>query len=80
VQVADVAVEIVHRLAVELEDDPEHPVRARVLGTHVDDEFFGPVQGALLLDTGHIRYADHFLIPSKTAPFYSPISLRFGLV
>jgi hypothetical protein len=38
VQVADHDARLGHRLALEVEDEPEHAVRRRVLGPHVDDE------------------------------------------
>ena len=38
VQVADAAAGLGDRLAVELEDQPEHAVRRRVLRAHVDDD------------------------------------------
>ncbi len=38
VQVADAATALGDRLAVELEDEPQHAVRRRVLGAHVDDD------------------------------------------
>ena len=40
VQVADAAAGLGHRLALELEDQAQHPVRRRVLGAHVDDDAF----------------------------------------
>ena len=44
VQVADAAAGLGHRLALELEDQPEHAVRRRVLRAHVDDD---PLVGLL---------------------------------
>ena len=44
VEVADAAAGLGHRLALELEDQPEHAVGRRVLRTHVDDD---PLVGVL---------------------------------
>ena len=59
VEVADIAIDVLDRLAVELEDNPEHPVRAGVLGPHVDDEFLGAGDGAGPLNPGRDFRSEH---------------------
>jgi len=41
VQIADVDVRVLHELAVEAQDNAQHPVRTGVLGPHVDEQLFG---------------------------------------
>ena len=54
VQVADPAPGLGHRLAVDLEDQPEHAVRGRVLRAHVDDDPLLAEAGGLLGDLGPV--------------------------
>ena len=54
VQVADAAAGLGHRLAVDLEDQPEHAVRRRVLRAHVDDDALLAEARGLLGDVGPV--------------------------
>ena len=54
VQVADARTGLGHRLAVDLEHEPEHAVRRRVLRTHVDDDPLLAEAGGLLGDVGPV--------------------------
>jgi hypothetical protein len=59
VKVANVAIEVLDRLAFEFEDNAEHPVRAGMLRPHVDDEFLGPRHRADALYPGRRIHSDH---------------------
>jgi hypothetical protein len=54
VQVADARSGLGHRLAVDLEHEPEHAVRGRVLRAHVDDDALLAEAGGLLGDVGPV--------------------------
>src|SRR5690606_29852832 len=87
VQVADVRLERQNPLAVNTQQEPQHPVRAGVLGSHVDEELvLGRGRRILLYFAGHSGFGQSRSLLSGVnaapsawaAPFYRVTRVRLG--